>query len=304
VPHRPAARVGHTRVGHTYPVQTTASGGRQFCQQYVGFLEALLRAEREREGKPRLEPPTAIHRGDRQALGEERIRRRPGAPGRGGHQLRRSRHTPFETPCGEPQQILSPPRAGIGERGGKPGCERGLRTLGPAEHLAVEWMYEPGINAPIAALERDQVAALKPLSAPFRDQPIEQQRPDRLSERDQLQRFPVCRRELADTRSHDLRDPRPRIERAAPAPDTVGRSERPSLEAVAHELVQEQRVPARCFPQSEHGRAFDLAVERQSEQPPHLRLGEGLQLDVMRESVLPQRQDRISDRLARANGGY
>ena len=144
---------------------------------------------------------------------------------------------------------------------------------------------------------------MQPFQPCLSGQPPGQRRSDWLGKGHELERTQLRARELADAPPHDLGQARTGIEGARPPPDSTVRAKRAPFEAFADQLVQEQRIAARRFPQALHRRALDFAVQRLRDQPLHFRLGERLQLHVLRQPVLPQRNDRVSDRLTAAHGG-
>ncbi len=94
----------------------------------------------------------------------------------------------------------------------------------------------------------------------------------------------------------ELGEPRPGLERAAPAPDAAVLGEQPAVDPVARELADEQGVAARQLPDRTGGRAGDRGAEARGEQRLDVVACQRAQLEHGAQLVLPQRAHGVRHR--------
>ena len=100
----------------------------------------------------------------------------------------------------------------------------------------------------------------------------------------------------------ELGEPRPGLERAAPAPDAAVLGEQPAVDPVARQLADEQGVAARQVPDRAGGRAGDRAAEAGGEQRLDVVARQRAQLEHRAQLVLPQRAHGVRHRLTLPHG--
>ena len=94
----------------------------------------------------------------------------------------------------------------------------------------------------------------------------------------------------------ELREPRPGLERAAPAPDAAVLGEQPAVDPVARELAHEQGVAARQLPDRTGGRTGDRGAEARGEQRLDVVACQRAQLEHGAQLVLPERAHGVRHR--------
>ena len=255
------------------------------CQRHRGALAVALRLggeasvqvlrlgcpsgarQRPRERQPRGEAAARLQRRARQSLGQRRVLRRHGLPGRPLEQLAVAGDARLEPPDGDPQQVAAAAGGVRLDRVRQPRVDRlDARRRQPRAHrLAVQRVGdvdEPpaALGAPLhelAALERLQRAEL----ARF-----EQCELERRADRHQLQHAPSARAGVLDPQIDELREPRACPDVAAPAPHAAVLGQQAVIDAVTRQLAQEQRVAARQLPQRVHAAAVDRPAQPGGEQ--------------------------------------
>ena len=169
------------------------------------------------------------------------------------------------------------------------------RQLG-AHRLAVQRVGHVDEPSPAVGAALHELASLQRLE---RGQLGGLEQPDvqRSADRDQLEHATSARAGVLDAQVHELRQPRPGRDVAAPPPDSAVRGEQAAIDAVAHQLAQEQGVASCQFPKCGDAAAVDRAAQRGVEEGLDLAARELAQLQQHAQLVLPQRPQGIGSRL-------
>src|SRR5689334_19823371 len=113
-------------------------------------------------------------------------------------------------------------------------------------------MGEARVDALAVAADREQPLALDALQGLRPEPTLQQLEPERLANGDELERVALGARQLAQARLDDLDEAMRHGGRAVESPDPVLADEEALLLGAAHELAEQQHVPACAARQLAH----------------------------------------------------
>ena len=232
---------------------------RQAGEQPLRLRASSRARERPPERQPCAEVPARLHRRSRQTLGQHHVGCGQGLIGCTREQRGVVARARFQPPDGDPQQVTAPPRAARLHHVREPCVDR-LESRGRqlrAHRLAVQWMGDVDEPSSPVRAALDELAALQLLQC---DQLVGLQQRDlqRSANRHQLQHAASALADVLDAHVDEFRQPRPRLDLAAPAPHSAVLGQHAAIEAVAYQLAQEQGIASGPLPQ----RVDAVAVHR------------------------------------------
>ena len=172
------------------------------------------------------------------------------------------------------------------------------------DDLAEQWVVEPDVDSAVLLGDADQPAVLGLLDGIHTGDAAQRVQVERLAERQQPQRVQHIVGQLIDPaveqRGQLRRDGRP----ATQLPHAANLTQRARLQRALDQMPHEQRVAAGRLPHQVGGQTLHPAAERRLDQRHALLLGERHQMKALQIAVLPQRCDRVGNRLSGPDGGH
>ena len=160
-------------------------------------------------------------------------------------------------------------------------------------------MGGPGDTAIAVAADGGHAGCFEALDRVALDQLVEHVEPDRLPDRDELERRSLVLVEGTEALGHQFGQTGRSGGEPVDAPETVTSLEQIEPGRLVHELAEVERVAAAPPPQPCRGERLHRAVEGRLEQIAHRLVVERGHVDAIDQAVLPQGGDRFGGRLVR-----
>ena len=258
-----------------------------------------------RKEQSRLEARSGIDGCAGQPLGKGEVVARPGCRGPRQHHAGLNRGPAVEAPDGQPQGVLPPTRPGCRQGAGKsPGRRASAkwRELG-AEDLPIQRVRQAGNEASPLLLDVHQAAAPQGFQVDDRIDKLEELHLQRLAKRQHAERLADRVLEVAQASLDDLDEAGRRGQRAAKPPDALLAPKHAGLESAEDDLPQEQGVALRPPVEQVHRRSVDWTLQGGGQKLLDLVDGQGMQLESLGHSILPEGNDRTWSRLSGTKRG-
>ena len=268
------------------------------CQR---FVRATLVRERLTEEVDGFQVRTRLERSSGQELGDGRRADGPCVPCRADQLDRMSPVARLGPPQRHPHVHLW---GELGRRFDRV-CERAPDLVEATEryrcsnHFTEERMRQPHIAC--LAVGGDETTALELGHRTLLGQGTDARLIERSRDGENLERASFVVVDPAHAHGDHVLESLPRCKGTVPAPDALFGAQRPGLDPVAHQLAEEQHVPASRIPHELEQTSVDSIIEGGGHELVDLGSGQRLQRDQWSRSVLPQADDGIGHGLAVAN---
>ena len=271
----------------------------------LGLLEGAAHRVRVRERKHRVDAAAVGHGQLAQLRAERGVAGEVGGARGVDQQRRRDRRARVEQQPHDAQGVVGRQRAALLERRRQAQPQRAAAQPGHAraQDVAVQRVREPDVLGARAGVDRDQPVRFRVGERVIGRQPLDLRHRERLRQREQLDGGALLAGELVDPAADELDQRRGHRRRPREPPEAAIGDQAAAVDGAEHELARVQRIALAAIEHPALRLLLHGPTERGLDQRPHRLVAEALQLEPLRAAVLPQRDDRVRARLARAHRG-